>query len=114
MKEIPIVAFKLTTGEIGIGKLNEKEKKIEKALLVAFKVDEKTPAKPQITLILPLAPLSNEFPSISLNHVLFYEYVTNEQIKSLYLQITTGLTIPKIEMPKNVANIIDFNKFAKK
>ncbi len=120
MEQIPIVVFKTITGEIGIGKLNEQANTVEKVLFVALKPPENLASKPQVALIPPFAPLSDKFPSISLKHIMFYESVTNEQIKRLYLQATTDLAIPEandiktINSTKNMANIISFNKFVKK
>ena len=111
MNQIPIVAFKLATGEVGIGRLNEKEKKIEKVLFININMNEKFTPRPQVMFFPPLAPLSNEFPSISLDHVLFYSKVTDDKIRNLYMQATTGLAIPS---EPNIGKIIDINKFVKK
>jgi len=46
-----------------------------------------------------------------LDHVLFYSKVTDDKIRNLYMQATTGLTIPE---SKNIGKIIDINKFVKK
>jgi len=111
MNQIPIVAFKLATGEVGIGRLNEEKKKIEKILFININMNEKFVPRPQVMFFPPLAPLSNEFPSISLDHVLFYSKVTDDKIRNLYMQATTGLTIPE---SKNIGKIIDINEFVKK
>lgn len=120
MEQIPIVVFKTITGEIGIGKLNEQANTIEKVLFVALKPPENLASKPQIALIPPFAPLSDKFPSISLKHIMFYESVTNEQVKRLYLQATTDLAIPEandiktINNTKSIGKIVDFSKIMKK
>ena len=98
MKTLPIVVFKAITGEFGIGILNKEEQKIEKVLFIAIKAgspDNINPfSKPQLMLIPPFAPISENLPSISLNYVMMYEEVTNEELSNLYLRLSTNLTLP--------------------
>ena len=129
MKTLPIVVFKAITGEFGIGILNKEEQKIEKVLFIAIKAgspDNINPfSKPQLMLIPPFAPISENLPSISLNYVMMYEEVTNEELSNLYLRLSTNLTLPDTNTIVNLskkptdrkaqskANIINLTTFAK-
>ena len=117
---LPIVIFKLLTGEVGIGVLNEEQKRIEKVLFVGiyFNPDELSNKQPKqkISLIPPFYPFSEKLPNISLDYVICYEEVTNKDIANLYFQLSTNLVLPNekdFSQHKGKAHIANLNPFLK-
>jgi len=95
LNEVNLIAFKLISGELCLGILNEEEGEIKKCVKVEFGVNLQNPQQIHIALVPLLFPASTEPISVKLDDkIVAYDKVSNPELVREYIKVTSNLAVP--------------------